>query len=100
MGSRLITGLESVAEETTWIGELRGRGLMIALEIVNHDGDRVIPDPHKAGELLEACKDNGILVGKAGVYGNVIRIAPMLTVTEEEIDSGVSKILKAIHSIL
>ena len=49
--------------------------------------------------MLEACKDNGILVGKAGVFGNVIRIAPMLTVTEEEIDSGISKILKAIQSV-
>jgi len=99
MGSRLMAGLESVAEETTWIAELRGRGLMVALEIVDHNGDGVIPDPHKAGEVLEACKDNGILVGKAGVFGNVIRIAPMLTVTEEEIDSGISKILKAIQSI-
>ena len=79
--------------------ELRGRGLMVALEIVDHNGDGAIPDPYKAGEVLEACKDNGILVGKAGVFGNVIRIAPMLTVTEEEIDSGISKILKAIQSV-
>ena len=99
MGSRLMAGLESVAEETTWIAELRGRGLMVALEIVDHNGDGAIPDSHKAGEVLEACKDNGILVGKAGVFGNVIRIAPMMTVTEEEIDSGISKILKAIQSI-
>ena len=99
MGSRLMAGLEGVAEETTWIAELRGRGLMVALEIVDHNGDGAIPDPNKAGEVLEACKDNGFLVGKAGVFGNVIRIAPMLTVTEEEIDSGISKILKAIQSV-
>ena len=99
MGSRLIKGLKNIGEATPWIGELRGRGLMIALEIVSGDGPAIEPDPIKAGELLEACKDQGVLVGKAGVFGNVIRIAPMLTASAGEIDQGIEKISKAIQSI-
>ena len=99
MGIRLIEGLESICEATPWIGELRGRGLMVALEIVSGDGQAIEPDPIKAGELLEACKDQGVLVGKAGVFGNVIRIAPMLTVSAGEIDQGIKKVSEAIHSI-
>ena len=99
MGSRLIKGLKNIGEATPWIGELRGRGLMIALEIVSGDRQAIEPDPIKAGELLEACKDQGVLVGKAGVFGNVIRIAPMLTASAGEIDQGIEKISKAIQSI-
>ena len=99
MGDRLIKGLGDIGETIPWIGEVRGRGLMVALEVVSHEGEKVEPDPNKAREFLEACRNQGLLLGKAGVFGNVIRIAPMLTVTENEIDQGIAKISKAIQSI-
>ena len=99
MGDRLIKGLGNIGEAIPWIGEVRGRGLMVALEVVSHEGENVEPDPNKARELLEACKKQGVLLGKAGVFGNIIRIAPMLTVAENEIDQGITKINKAIQSI-
>ncbi len=99
MGERLKDGLRKVADECPWIGDLRGRGLMVALEIVDQDSGKSEPSPLRAGELIEACKDLGLLVGKGGVYGNVIRITPMLNVTEEEIDQGIKAIVEAVSSL-
>jgi len=101
MGARLKDGLEAVADETPWIGDLRGRGLMVALEIVGDETESgsVEPYPERAAEFLEICKDLGLLLGKGGVFGNVIRITPMLNVDEEEIDQGIATIIKAIKAI-
>jgi 4-aminobutyrate aminotransferase len=101
MGARLKDGLEAVADETPWIGDLRGRGLMVALEIVGDETESgsVEPYPERAAEFLEICKDLGLLLGKGGVFGNVIRITPMLNVDEEEIDQGIETIIKAIKAI-
>ena len=97
MGKRLADALRPVAEQTPWIVELRGKGLMQAIEIV--EPGSIQPDASRAGELLEGCKRRGLLVGKGGLYGNALRITPMLDVTEEEIDEGVTAILETIEEI-
>jgi 4-aminobutyrate aminotransferase len=94
-GQRLAERLGPVAEETGWIAELRGKGLMQALEMVHPGG--IEPDPEIAGRLIDAAKDRGLLVGKGGLYGNVIRLAPMLAVTEKELDEGVEILVEAIQ---
>ena len=57
------------------------------------------PDASKAAEILEACKAHGLLVGKGGLYGNVVRITPMLDVTESEIDEGAGALVDAIRTV-
>tara|TARA_Y100001968_G_C19392260_1_gene736265 strand:+ start:502 stop:1767 length:1266 start_codon:yes stop_codon:yes gene_type:complete len=101
MGKRLKSGLEKIVSTTSWIGDLRGRGLMVALEIVGTDSSsgNTEPYPERAAEFLEACKDHGLLLGKGGAYGNVIRITPMLNATASEIDQGIEAISAAIKSI-
>ena len=58
--------------------------------------DSIDPDAARAGAVLEAARRRGLLVGKGGLYGNAIRIAPMLNVTEEEIDEGVAALTATI----
>ena len=101
MGKRLKSGLEEVVSTTSWIGDLRGRGLMVALEIVGTDSGsgNTEPYPERAAEFLETCKDHGLLLGKGGAYGNVIRITPMLNATASEIDEGIEAISAAIKAI-
>ena len=101
MGKRLKSGLEEAASTTSWIGDLRGRGLMVALEIVGTDSGsgNTEPYPERAKEFLETCKDHGLLLGKGGAYGNVIRITPMLNATASEIDEGIEAISAAIKAI-
>ena len=98
MGSRLMQGLQPTVDKAPWL-KIRGRGLMVALEAVRTEHDNTFePYPQRASELLEACKQNGLLLGKGGAFGNVIRITPMLNVTPDEIDEGISKLNEAILS--
>lgn len=85
-GERLRARLEPAVDAAPWIAEVRGRGLMLALEMVHEDG--IEPSPSLAVEFADGCRRRGLLVGKGGLYGNVIRMAPMLNVTEAEIDEG------------
>ena len=97
MGERLRDHLAPVAEAAPWIAELRGRGLMQAIETVHPGG--IEPDARRATAVLEGCRDRGLLVGKGGLYGNTIRIAPMLDVSEAELDEGAAAIVAAIGEI-
>ncbi|MFT6811428.1 MAG: 4-aminobutyrate aminotransferase [Ilumatobacter sp.] len=97
MGERFLMGLMPVANEASWIAEVRGRGLMLAIETV-HD-DTLHPDPAKASALAEGCKARGLLVGKGGLYGNVVRIAPMLNVSSSEIDEAVETLTAVIRQM-
>ena len=83
-----------VVERTPWIAELRGRGLMQAFEMTASDS--LEPDAARAGAVLEAAKNHGLLLGKGGLYGNVIRLAPMLDVSEQEMSEGTSALAAAI----
>jgi 4-aminobutyrate aminotransferase len=96
-GEQLRAVLQPVVDETPWIAEMRGRGLMLALETVHPGG--IEPDPARAAALTEACKDRLLLIGKGGLYGNVLRIAPPLTLTAEEADEGAGLLVDAIRSI-
>ena len=86
VGSRLLTGLRDLAAGNPAIGEVRGKGLMSAVELVVPGGDH--PDPAAAARAMEATRRRGLLVGKGGRFGNVLRIAPPLTLTEAEADEG------------
>jgi 4-aminobutyrate aminotransferase len=97
MGAILVERLQKVVKRTPWIAELRGRGLMQALETVHVDG--IEPDPARAADLLEGCKERGLLIGKGGLYGNVLRITPMLNVSESELHEGIDVIEKTIDSL-
>ena len=97
MGNRLRAGLEDLVGQTEWMAEARGKGLMQALELVQPGG--LDADPGRAVALLEACRANRLLAGKGGLYGNVIRITPMLNVTASEIDEGLDALRAAVASV-
>jgi len=97
MGDRFTAAIDPIVEATPWIAERRGRGLMQAIEtIVPGTGE---PDAQKANSILEHCKTHGLLVGKGGLYGNVVRITPMLDVTAVELDEGLTALTAAIHAV-
>jgi 4-aminobutyrate aminotransferase len=97
MGERFDTRFRPLVESTPWIAELRGRGLMWAFEMC-HPGT-VEPDKVRTGAIHEAAKAHGLLVGKGGLYGNVVRLAPMLNVTADELDSGLDALEAAIADV-
>jgi len=85
-GSKLFAGLRSVAERCPTVGDVRGKGLMVGVELVVPGSKQ--PLPAAASRVLEECRKGGLLVGKGGLYGNVLRIAPPLTLTDAECEDG------------
>jgi 4-aminobutyrate aminotransferase-like enzyme len=85
MGQLLREGLEELADRYPILGDVRGKGLMQALELVRHDK---APAPDLAAEFLERTRERSLLVGKGGLFGNVIRIAPPMTVLDNEVQES------------
>jgi 4-aminobutyrate aminotransferase len=81
-GAQLVDGLRGISDEYPELGDVRGKGLMLAAEIVKPDDNS--PDPTATAKLQQETKNRGLLVGKGGLYGNVLRMAPPMTLTEEE----------------
>ncbi|GAA4562615.1 aspartate aminotransferase family protein [Micromonospora coerulea] len=96
LGSRLLDGLRAVAAAQPVVGDVRGKGLMIALELVGPDGE---PNPAAAVALLEETRDRGLLVGKGGLYGNVIRLAPPMTLTQAEAEEALEILTQSIEAV-
>jgi 4-aminobutyrate aminotransferase len=97
IGTRLRHGLDALAERTAIIGEVRGKGLMIGIELVEPDSTR--PSAAAAARVLEEAGRGGLLIGKGGLLGNVLRIAPPLVVSEAEADEGLEILSAAITTV-
>ena len=96
VGQFLRNGIDQVAEENEIIGEVRGKGLMIGVELVVPGGKE--PNAAAAGRIMEEAKKDGLLIGKGGLWGNVLRIAPPLTLTQEEAEEGLEIIGRAVEN--
>jgi 4-aminobutyrate aminotransferase-like enzyme len=86
MGRYLRDQLDGLKEKYPMIGEVRGMGLIQGMEIVKQ---RKEPAPDLVLEIFERTKEEGLLIGKGGLYGNVIRVTPPLTIEKEEIDRAI-----------
>jgi 4-aminobutyrate aminotransferase len=95
VGQHLRAGLEDLQKKYSSIGDVRGKGLMQACEFVK---ENKVPDAAIIGKLFEEMKKQGVLIGKGGLYGNVIRISPPLTVTKSEVDDFIKAMDKAMEN--
>ena len=86
MGDRLAGHLRPAVDASETVAELRGKGLMQALETVQPGS--LEPNAGAAVRIMEEARAAGLLIGKGGLYGNVLRIAPPMTVTEDEVDEA------------
>jgi 4-aminobutyrate aminotransferase-like enzyme len=76
---------------------VRGKGLMFAVEMA--DPATGAPSSALAGRVLEATRERGLLVGKGGVHGNVLRMAPPLTLSAQEAAEGRDILLDAVRAV-
>jgi 4-aminobutyrate aminotransferase len=98
MGEILLSRLSGLTATHEVVAEVRGRGLMVAVELVHPGG--IEPWPQAAAAVLEAARERGVLVGKGGLYGNVLRIAPPLSVTEAEVHEAADALIDAVNSVV
>jgi 4-aminobutyrate aminotransferase-like enzyme len=80
-------GLEALKDKHDLIGDVRGMGLMQAIEFVK---DRVSkePAPQETNQFMEECRTRGLLIGKGGLFGNVIRTSPPLNIAKADVDEA------------
>src|SRR5204863_5224913 len=95
LGKRLKDALRQLAKDHQLVGDVRGMGLMLGLELVR---DRTTKEPAKAETLavLEAAREMGVLVGKGGLDGNVLRIKPPMCITAEDADFTIDVLDRAL----
>jgi len=97
-GARLRERLEALQGRYPFIGEVRGMGLMQGLEIVVPDGSKAA-DAGRAAAFVNAAREHGLLLGKGGLYGNAIRVAPPLTVSAAEVDEAAERMERALADV-
>jgi 4-aminobutyrate aminotransferase-like enzyme len=98
VGAHFRAKLEGLKEKYPLIGDVRGMGLMQALELVK-DRTTKEPAPEATVQLLERARDNGLLVGKGGLFGNVIRLSPMLNISKPDVDEAVRLLDKSFSEV-
>ncbi|MCC6860446.1 MAG: aspartate aminotransferase family protein [Bryobacterales bacterium] len=82
-GAIIRRGLERIQEKSPWVGDVRGCGLVMGVELVK-DKKTKEPAPDLTRKLIDVAAQNGLLIGSVGVFGNVIRVAPPLVISEDE----------------
>jgi 4-aminobutyrate aminotransferase len=97
LGRVIIGGLREVAAGLAAVGEVRGKGLMFAVDMVDPSTGK--PSPSLAGRMLEETRARGLLIGKGGLYGHALRMAPPLTLTEAEAREGLAILIDALRAV-
>ncbi|MFJ3715334.1 aspartate aminotransferase family protein [Streptomyces sp. NPDC090057] len=97
VGGLLLERLRAVGAQLPGVREVRGRGLMIGVELVRPGTDEA--DPRAAANVLEAARDGGLLIGKGGGHNtSALRIAPPLSLTVAEAEEGAAILERALRS--
>jgi len=96
-GEIIIGGLKEAVEGLKTIADVRGKGLMFAVDLA--DPATGAPSPALAAKALEATRQRGLLIGKGGLYGATLRMAPPLTLTPDEAREGLGLLVDALRAV-
>src|SRR5207245_9352365 len=99
IGNRILAALNELKEKHKLIGDVRGKGLMLGIELVK---DRQSKEPAKeeCAQVLETCKEMGLLLGKGGLWGQTIRFSPPMCINEQDADFLLEVLDHALASLL
>lgn len=97
VGDHLMEGLKDLQKAFPIIGDVRGKGLMVGVEIAE-PGTKV-PMAQECARIVEMAKEDGVILGKGGLYANTIRIKPPMTITKADVDKCLSVMRKALKSV-
>jgi len=97
-GAYVQQRLRGIQRRTRWIGEVRGRGAMVAIELVE-DRRTKAPAKQAASRLIEECYREGVVILKAGTYDNVIRLLPPLSIDEGLLAEGLDVLEKGLATV-
>jgi 4-aminobutyrate aminotransferase/(S)-3-amino-2-methylpropionate transaminase len=93
----MLTRLHRMQSDDNRIGDVRGRGAMIAVELVHRDTSD--PDPAFTAAVAAAAREQGVIVLTCGTYGNVLRFLPPLAISDELLNEGLDVLAEAFASL-
>ena len=93
LGARALSRLRDVLAGSDRVGDVRGRGLFVGIELVANGG---APAAEAAAAAVRELRHRGVLVGRGGRHGNVLKLSPPLVIGEDELDSGLTTILEVL----
>ena len=85
VGNHLRKGFHELAAKHNVIGDVRGKGLMLGVELVK-DRTTKVPAKEECAQVLESCKELGLLLGKGGLFGQTIRFSPPMCINQADAD--------------
>src|SRR5665811_533533 len=88
IGSTMMTTLGDLQRDTVIIGDVRGRGAMVAIELI--EPGTTNPNAVAAKSIVNYCNQQGVVAISCGTYGNVIRLLPPLVITDEQLRDGLN----------
>ena len=94
VGGHLLNGLQKLQQRHRVVGDVRGMGLMLGVELVRDRGTRE-PARQETLDVLEACREMNLLIGKGGLDGNVLRIKPPMCITRDDADYALAVLDRA-----
>lgn len=97
-GEVLMQKLEELQSEFPFVGEVRGKGLMTGMEIVVPGGSKT-PDAALTLKIIGAARKHGLLIGKGGLYGNVVRITPHMNIDPQDMLTGMELLGRALADV-
>uniref|UniRef100_A0A915HVQ5 Alanine--glyoxylate aminotransferase 2, mitochondrial n=1 Tax=Romanomermis culicivorax TaxID=13658 RepID=A0A915HVQ5_ROMCU len=99
VGTYFLQKLGSLRDRIEIMGDVRGKGLMIGIELVDNKDTRKPLDAARMAAIVEKTKDNGILVGKGGIYGTALRIKPPMCIKENDVASAIDALEKSFKNV-
>ncbi|KAL1517979.1 hypothetical protein ABEB36_001671 [Hypothenemus hampei] len=99
IGTHLLMELAKLRELSPFVGDVRGKGLMIGVELVSDKESKQPLEPEKFMKLWEKCLGYGLILGKGGLHGNVLRIKPPMCITKEDADFTIQVLHETLQSI-
>jgi 4-aminobutyrate aminotransferase len=97
VGAYAMTKFRELQQENPIIGEVRGKGLMIGIELVKDE--KLTPAAAEADAIKEALLRRGVLIGVGGTYGNVLRFQPPLVITRQQVDHAIQAFAAAFREV-
>ena len=97
LGAMIIGGLQETAAQLDAVGEVRGKGLMFAVDLV--EPGTGAPSPRLAARVLAETRERGLLIGKGGLYGHALRMAPPMTLSEADAKEGLGILTDALRAV-
>ena len=97
-GSELAKGLSQLKTTHAIVGDVRGKGLMQAIELIN-DPESNEPSPLAMNALLEETREHGLLIGKGGLFGNTVRLSPPLNIDKADVDAAIDILDRSLSAV-